>query len=134
MRLRRPPEEEQSAGIRFFERTTAINSEQLKDIIVNALEDRKAVDTAVFDVRGVCVQTDFYVVASAESAPHLNALKNAVLRDLKNESHIRGRVSGDAESAWIVIDFADVIVHVFSKEARAYYDIESLWRNPPEDK
>lgn len=78
--------------------------------------------------------TDFYVIASATSTPHLQALSASIEREVKTKAKVSARISGDAESAWIVVDFGDVIAHIFLPEAREYYDIEELWRNPPVEK
>ena len=93
-----------------------------------ALEDRKAVHVRAYDVRGRSSITDATVVASATSAPHLRALSVAVERAMRDAFDEGARVSGDAESAWIVLDYVDVMVHLFLPDARAYYDIEALWR------
>lgn len=88
--------------------------------IVQALEDAKGQDIKVYDVRGTSGLTDYFVVATGAAAPHLKALVKA----LPKKAY---RVSGDPESGWIVADYVDVIVHVFSPEARAYYALEKLW-------
>ena len=90
------------------------------DEIVAALEEAKGVDVKVYDVRGKSGLADFFVVATGSAAPHLKALVKALPKQAF-------RVSGDPESGWIVADFIDVVVHVFSREARAYYAIEKLW-------
>ena len=86
------------------------------ETVRRALEEKKAEDVAVYDVHGRSSVTDATVAASATSAPHLRATGE------------RARVSGDAESAWIVLDYADLMVHLFLPDARRYYDIESLWK------
>lgn len=88
--------------------------------IVKALEDAKGTDVKVYDVRGKSGLTDCFVVATGAAAPHLKALVKA----LPKKAY---RVSGDPESGWIVADYIDVVVHVFSPEARAYYALEKLW-------
>lgn len=88
--------------------------------IVQALEDAKGVDIKVYDVRGKSGLADYFVVATGAAAPHLKALVKALPKKAF-------RVSGDPESGWIVADYIDVIVHVFSVEARAYYALEKLW-------
>lgn len=92
----------------------------ITDDIVKALEDAKGVDVKTYDVRGKSGLTDFFVVATGAAAPHLKAL----VRALPSKAY---RVSGDPESGWIVADYIDVVVHVFSPEARAYYALEKLW-------
>ena len=98
------------------------------DAIRKALEDKKAEGVAVYDVRGRSSITDTAVVASATSAPHLRALSVAVQRAVREACGEGARISGDAESAWIVLDYFDAMVHLFLPDARAYYAIEALWR------
>ena len=87
-----------------------MSTEEAIETIRRALEEKKAED-----------------LASATSAPHLRALAVAVERALAAKGE-HARVSGDAESAWIVLDYTDVMVHLFLPDARRYYDIESLWK------
>ena len=88
--------------------------------IVKALEDAKGVEVKVYDVKGKSGLTDTFIVATGTAAPHLKALVKA----LPGKAY---RESGDPESGWIVADYIDVVVHVFSPEARAYYALEKLW-------
>ncbi len=90
------------------------------DDIVQALVDAKGIDVKAYDVRGKSGIADYFVVATGAAAPHLKALVKA----LPKKAY---RVSGDPESGWIVADYVDVVVHVFSPEARAYYALEKLW-------
>ena len=94
---------------------------KLAEDIKSALEDAKGQDVKVYDVRGKSGLTDFFVVATGSAAPHLKAL----VKSLPKKAY---RVSGDPESGWIVADYIDVVVHVFSPEARAYYALEKLWQ------
>jgi len=86
----------------------------------NALASAKGADIRVYDVRGKSALADFFVVATGSAAPHLKALVKALPKQAF-------RLSGDPESGWIVADYVDVVVHVFSPEARAYYALEKLW-------
>lgn len=97
--------------------------------ITELLEEKKGHDVQVFDVRECSTLTDFVVVASGTSMPHLKALAGNLQRELKKLGEGAMRVSGDSDSAWIVVDLYDVMVHLFLPEAREYYAIESLWRN-----
>jgi ribosome-associated protein len=96
-----------------------MNSEKQAQEIAAALEDAKGEDIKVYDVRGKSGITDFFVVATGAAAPHLKALVKALPKAY--------RTAGDPDSGWIVSDFVDVVVHVFSAEARAYYALEKLW-------
>ena len=100
--------------------------EQVK-LIVQALEDKKASDIRTYDVRGVSGLCDAFVVATGVAAPHLKGLISGVQGAMKDAGEKSYRTSGDPESGWIVVDYVDVVVHVFSPEARAYYALEKLW-------
>ena len=100
--------------------------EQIK-VVVDALAEKKAVDVKTYDVRGVSGLCDAFVVATGTAAPHLKALIAGTQRAMKEAGISSYRTSGDPESGWIVVDYVDVVVHVFSPEARAYYAREKLW-------
>jgi ribosome-associated protein len=93
--------------------------QQQVESFVKALEDAKGADIKVYDVKEKSALTDYFIVATGAAAPHLKALAKALPKAY--------RTSGDPESGWIVSDYIDVVVHVFSAEARAYYALEKLW-------
>ena len=101
--------------------------EQLK-LIVTALEDRKGSDIKVYDFTGENALADYFVVATGNAAPHLKALVAETQAAMKKAGVMSYRTSGDPESGWIVVDYVDIVVHVFSPEARAYYALEKLWQ------
>ena len=88
--------------------------------IVKALEDAKGENVKVYDVRGVSGLTDYFVVATGAAAPHLKAL----IKSLPAKAY---RISGEPDTGWMVADYIDVVVHIFSPEARQYYALEKLW-------
>jgi len=100
--------------------------------IADVLYDKQAEHIKVLDVRGVSTVTDYCVVASGTSAPHLKALQKAAQAYLKTQQSTTYRVSGDADSGWVLLDAFTVVVHIFLPEARAYYDIEALWKGAKE--
>ena len=100
--------------------------EQVK-AVVQALDDKKAEDIRTYDVRGVSGLCDAFVVATGTAAPHLKALVAGTQAAMKEAGVNSYRTSGDPQSGWIVVDYVDVVVHVFSPEARAYYALEKLW-------
>ena len=102
--------------------------EQVK-LVVQALEDKKAVDVKTYDVRGVSGLCDAFVVATGTAAPHLKGLVAGVQQAMRTAGESSFRLSGDPESGWIVVDYVDVVVHVFSPEARAYYGLEKIWKD-----
>lgn len=95
-------------------------------------EDRKADDVAVLDVRKLSSVTDYFVIASVLSDPHLRAVTEEIEVQLKKESalHPHG-VDGTPSAGWVVLDYFDVMVHIMRKDVRAYYDLESLWNDAP---
>ncbi len=110
-----------------MEREVVIKSEKIAEEIVQALESKLAEDIRIYDVRGISSVTDYYIIATGNSAPHLKALIAEAYRHMKDNGVRSHRSSGEPESGWMVIDFFDAVMHVFSREARAYYAIERLW-------
>lgn len=99
-----------------------------------ALVEKKGEAISLLDVRGLSGVTDYYIVASGSSPPHLKAMLNEVQHVLKNDGVHCYRKSGNPECGWLVIDYIDVVIHIFSSEARQYYTIEKLWaQTPPKD-
>ena len=104
-----------------------MTAEEQAQAVAAALEERKGMEVKVWDVRGKSPLTDFFVVATGAAAPHLKALVAESQAVMKKAGVASFRTSGDPESGWIVVDYIDVVVHVFSPEARAYYALEKLW-------
>lgn len=98
-----------------------------------ALEAAKGGDVKMYDVRGVSALADFFVVATGAAAPHLKALATAARTAAAQVGCRTLRQSGDPESGWIAVDCGGFVVHVFSREARAYYALERLWERPAQD-
>jgi ribosome-associated protein len=91
------------------------------------LDEKKAENIVLLDVRKMSSVTDYYVVATGGSAPHLKALFSDLQHELKRKGILCYRRSGAPESGWVVMDYVDVVIHVFSAETRQYYAIEELW-------
>ena len=104
-----------------------ISAEQIALEIAKALDMKQADDIRIFDVKGLSGVTDFYVVATGTSAPHLKALIAETQRHLKALGVASYRTSGTSDSGWVVVDYIHAVAHVFAPEARAYYNIERLW-------
>jgi ribosome-associated protein len=108
-----------------------MQAEQLKDLVVNALEDVKAQDISVIDVRDRTSVTDFMVLASGTSNRHVKSLAESVVSDSKEQGVRVGSVEGVAASDWILVDLGDVVVHVMLPATREFYDLEHFWRDAP---
>ncbi len=92
------------------------------------LEDKKATEIEVIDVQGRSTLTDWIVVASGMSKPHIKALYEDVLVRLKQEDQPCYRHSGEVDGGWMILDYSSVVLHVFLPEIRAFYNIEDLWK------
>ena len=103
----------------------------IKKAVVEALEDIKAFDIEVIDVRKITTVTSFMVIASANSIRQTKALAHNVCEKMKSlDVHING-VEGEKEGEWVLVDVDDVIVHIMLPTTRAYYSLEQLWAEPP---
>ncbi len=90
-------------------------------------EDKKGVHPVLLNVSGLSSVTDFYLIVSGLNMPHLKALGNAIHVSLKEIGAQRIRQSGDMDSGWLILDYSDVVIHLFTEEKRDYYAIEDLW-------
>jgi ribosome-associated protein len=105
------------------------NPLDLARAIVDVLEDRKGEDILLLDLAEICSFTDFFILCSAGSERTLKALSGEVQRQTKERFSLRpSSVEGDEVSRWILLDYGDVIVHLFSPELRDYYRLEDLWK------
>jgi ribosome-associated protein len=91
------------------------------------LEARKGENLIVLDVRAFSTLADYMVLVSGSSAPHLKALANEVIRALKDEGVYCYRKSGLPDDGWLVLDYVDVVIHIFRTDLRSYYALEELW-------
>lgn len=105
----------------------SIDTEELITQLRQTLDDRSAIDPVILDVRGVSSITDYFVIATGTSPPHLRALSEEIEIPLKRAGEVLYKRSGIPDSGWIILDFVDVVVHLFTEEVRAYYALEKLW-------
>ncbi len=107
--------------------TETVTTEQLKDWVLAALEDLKAQDIQVLDVRGKTSITDVMIVASGTSDRHIKALADNVAEAAKEHGVAPLGVEGEGSREWVLVDLGDVIVHVMHPQTRAFYNLEKLW-------
>ncbi len=103
---------------------------QAKEIVklaVAALEEKKGEDIKIIDIEGVTVIADYFVLASASNTNQTQALVDSVEEALFKAGYTCRQREGNASSTWVLMDYGDVIVHVFSKEDRLFYDLERIW-------
>jgi ribosome-associated protein len=95
--------------------------------IAGILEEKKGEDILVLDIRGFADFTDCFVICSGTSDRMLQALSDEVIDQVRNDFHLKGRVEGVPHEGWILVDYGDVILHLFSPDRRDYYRLEELW-------
>ena len=101
--------------------------EKIKDLAIEALEDVKGLDISVIDVQGRSTFTDMMVIVTGTSNRHVKSLSESVQRAAKDNGYKVVGVEGDGEAEWILVDLADVVVHVMLKTVRDFYNLEKLW-------
>ncbi len=115
---------------------TTVSSEALARRIASVALDKKARDVIVLDMREVVSYTDFLVICTGNTERQTKAVQDAIYLDLKHGDDvpkmIPQRVEGQAEGRWILMDYLDCVVHVFTPAAREYYRLETLWGEVPE--
>ena len=105
---------------------------ELADWIAGYAADKKAIDVTVLDLRGVIGYTDYVVICSGNTERQAKAIHDGIHLGCKNDHGLLPRrVEGTTESRWILMDYLDVIVHVFTPEAREFYRLEQLWGEAP---
>ena len=109
-----------------------MQAEELRNLVVNALEDVKGVDVATLDVRGKTAITDFMVIATGTSDRHVKALSTNVLNEARDAGIKPLGVEGERSGDWILLDLNDVVVHVMLRDVREFYNLEKLWSVEPE--
>jgi len=105
-----------------------LDTEKKLKIVRNALIDRKAEDVQVLDLRNRTLIADYFVVATGTSGVHIRSVVDGVIEKMKGQGERADRVEGYAEANWVLVDYGDVVLHVFAPEEREFYDLESLWR------
>ena len=114
-----------------------MDSKKLALLCRKLADNKKAENIVVLDVRKLSSVTDYFVIASGSSQPHLRAIVEEISSRLREDHDLRpARSEGVKSGSWVVLDFFDVIVHIMHTEARTHYDLEGLWGdakqvNPP---
>lgn len=97
--------------------------------VVEALEDKKAEDITVIDIHGISSIADYFVIANGSNSNQLSAMQDAVDEAMYTNGVHSKQIEGNSNSTWILMDYQDIIVHLFSKEDRLFYDLERIWKD-----
>ena len=93
--------------------------------------DKRATDLVVLDVQGLSSVTDYFLVCSGKSTTHMKTITDAIRAELKSDGVRPLHAEGVAESGWVLLDYGDVLIHVFLEDTRTYYALERLWGDAP---
>ena len=109
-----------------------MDSKTLAQLCRDLAENRKAEDVVILDMRTVSSIADYFVIASGTSEPHLRAIADEITESLRKDHNLRPHaVDGTFQTAWLVLDYFDVIIHIMRPDIRSHYDLESLWGDAP---
>ena len=104
-------------------------AKEMARIAYDALSDKKGEDIKIIDITGVSVLADYFIIANGDSDSQVNALVDNVEEELHKAGYHLKQREGRANSSWILLDFGDIIVHVFDKDNRLFYDLERIWKD-----
>ncbi len=104
---------------------------ELAALCARVADDTKAEELVILDVRGMASFTDYFILMSGRSTRHVQGLAEAIEGALRSKRISSKHNEGLREGLWVLLDFNDVVVHVFYKEKRAFYDLEGLWHDAP---
>ena len=108
------------------------DSKDMLKVIIDALQDKKAEDIRVIDISNVSVIADYFVIASGSNTNQIQAMVDNVEEEMFKAGYDDPKVEGYNTASWILLDYKDVIVHVFSEDDRSFYNIERIWRDGKE--
>lgn len=104
-------------------------SKEMVRIAYHALSDKKGEDIKIIDITGISVLADYFIIANGNSDSQVNALVDNVEEELHKSGYPLRQREGQASGSWVLLDFGDIIVHVFDKENRLFYDLERIWKD-----
>lgn len=99
---------------------------------VNALDDKKAEEIRVLDIREVSIIADYFIIANGTNSNQIRALVDNVQEKMHKAGYSIKAVEGHQNTSWVLLDYTDIIIHIFSKEDRLFYDLEHIWRDGKE--
>ncbi|MCR5323302.1 MAG: ribosome silencing factor [Lachnospiraceae bacterium] len=102
---------------------------EMVKLIHKAMEDKKAEDIKIIDIADISTIADYFIICSGSNSSQLEAIIDNISETLGRAGYESKRTEGGRNSGWVLIDYGDVVVHIFSKEDRLFYDLERIWRD-----
>ena len=118
-----------SSKIRMRGVIMADNSKKMLKLIYNALSDKKGEDIKIIDISQISILADYFIIVNGNNSSQLTAMVDEVEEVLAKNGYHDGKIEGIRSTEWILMDYGNVVIHIFSKEARDFYDIERIWRD-----
>ena len=107
-------------------------SKEMAKLAVAALEDKKASDVKIIDISNVPVIADYFIIASGSNHNQVQAMADNVTEELGKAGYAERQIEGYSTANWILIDYNDIIIHIFNEEDRLFYDLERIWKDGKE--
>lgn len=117
------------AVLEHDERSGSMNSREMAKMACEALSDKKANDIQVIDIQNISVIADYFILADGDNLNQMQAMQDAVDEKFERAGISVKQIEGNQKSTWVLMDYGDIIVHIFSKEDRLFYDLERIWRD-----
>lgn len=107
-------------------------SKEMVKIAYHALNEKKAEDIKIIEIGTISILADYFIIAHGNSPAQVDAMVDAVQEELAKAGYETKRIEGVKSSGWILMDYGDIVIHIFSKEDRLFYDLERIWRDGKE--
>lgn len=115
------------------EKRPSMNSREKAEMLLRFALSKKALDPVLIKLEGITTLTDYFLILSARSTRQVTAVAEAVLQDARKEKIKRFSAEGVERGSWALLDYGDVVVHIFHKPVREFYDLEGLWAEAPRE-
>lgn len=109
-----------------------MESKELAKVVFHALDDKKGIDITIIDIRDISVIADYFIIAGGNNENQVKAMADAVEEELGKLGVTSRHVEGYQTANWILMDYNDVIIHIFNQDDRLFYDLERIWRDGKE--
>lgn len=105
------------------------SSKTMVRLAYEALDEKKGEDIRIIEIKDISIIADYFIIANGRNASQVDAMVNSVIDKLARNGFEPKRIEGVRSASWILIDYGDVVVHIFSKEDRLFYNLERIWRD-----
>lgn len=105
------------------------NSKKMVKLVYEALDEKKGEDIQIIEIKDISIIADYFIIANGTNASQVDALVSSVTDKLGRNGFETKRIEGVRSASWILMDYGDVVVHIFSKEDRLFYNLERIWRD-----